>query len=163
MKKHVVKRMLSIVAAASMLCMPLAVSAEGFDEAGAVVDGSTLTIHDFVEDEKLVVMRGAHLAKGTSRITNLGNRTVGVGGDTTCYVDCDTVICRLYLEQKDSDGYWNNYDSWNYSTTNDHGLLVSTTKKVAGQHWYRVKGSHIAILNNKIESTTTATDGIWIS
>lgn len=162
MKKKAVKRLLATVAAA-LLCMPMAVSAAGLDEAGNVIDGSKLTINDFVEDESLIALRGAHLAKGTSRITNLGNRTVGVGGDTTCYVDCDTVICRLYLEQKDSDGYWNNYDSWNYSTTNDHGLLVSTTKKVAGQHWYRVKGTHIAILNNKIESTNTITNGIWIS
>lgn len=162
MKKKAVKRLLAVVSAA-LLCMPMAVSAAGLDEAGHVIDGSKLTINDFVEDESLIVMRGAHLAKGTSSITNKGNRTVGVGGDTTCHVNCDTVICRLYLEQKDSEGYWNNYDYWNYSTTNDHGLLVSTTKKVAGQHWYRVKGAHIAILNNKIESTNTITDGIWIS
>lgn len=142
--------------------MPIAASA-GIEEAGMVVDGSKLTLLDYVEDEALILTRGNHLAKGTVTLNNQGNRVVGIGGNTTCHVDCDTVICNLYLEQKDSEGYWNTYDYWNYSTTNDHGLLVSTTKKVAGGHWYRAKGGHIAILNNAIESTTTITNGIWIN
>lgn len=162
MKKKAVKMMLTAIAAMTMVCIPTTAFSAGFDEAGQIVDGSELTLSDFVEDEKLVLARGAHLAKGTVSLTNLGNRVVGLSGDTTCHVDCDTIICNIYLEQKDDDGYWNTYQYWNFSTTDDHGLLVSTTCDVDGGHWYRAKGAHIAILNNAIESTTTATDGIWI-
>ena len=162
MKGKAVLKWLSVLTAATMICSPLSVLASGIEEAGSIVDGSLLTLSDFVEDEVLILTRGNHLAKGSSRLTNLGNRNVGVGGETTCFVDCDTVICNLYLEQKNSAGNWYTYDYWNYSTTNDFALQVSTTKKVAADHWYRVKGTHIAILNNAIESTTTATDGIWI-
>lgn len=162
MKKRNAVKLLSVLLLGAAIGSPVTALASSVDEAGAVVDGSKLTLSDYVEDESLILTRGNHLARGAARLTDKGNRTVGVGGETTCYVDCDTVICNLYLEQKDSAGYWNSYDYWNYSTTNDHGLQVSTTKKVAGGHWYRVKGSHIAILNNAIESTATVTNGIWI-
>lgn len=162
MKKKTVKMMLSVITAMTMVCTPWTAFAAGLDEAGQIVDGSELTLSDFVDDESLVLARGAHLAKGTVTINNLGNRVVGLSGNTTCHVDCDTVICNIYLEQKNDEGNWYTYDYWNFSTTDDHGLLVSTTCDVEGGHWYRAKGSHIAILNNAIESTTTATDGIWI-
>ena len=162
MTKKTVKMMLSMMTAMAMVCTPMTVIAAGIDEAGQIVDGSELTLSDYVEDEKLVLTRGNHLAKGVVTLNNQGNCVVGIGGETSCYKDCDTVICNLYLEQKNSDGVWYTYDYWNYSTTNDHGLLVSTTRSVEGGHWYRAKGSHIAILNNAIESATTVTDGIWI-
>lgn len=162
MKGKAVLKWLSAMTAATMICSPLSVLASGIEEAGNIVDGSQLTLSDFVEDEVLILTRGNHLARGSSSITNLGGRVVGVGGETTCFKDCDTVICNLYLEQKNSAGNWYTYDYWDYSTTNDHGLQVSTTKKVAADHWYRVRGSHIAILNNAIESAVTLTDGIWI-
>lgn len=162
MKKKTVRMMLSAIAAMAMVCTPGTVLAGGIDEAGQIIDGSELTLSDFVEDEKLVLTRGNHLAKGTVSLTDLGNCEVGLGGSTTCHVDCDTIICNIYLEQKDDEGYWNNYDYWNFSTTDDHGLLASTTCDVDGGHWYRAKGAHIAILNNAIESTVTVTNGIWI-
>lgn len=162
MKKKTVRMMLSVIAAMATVCTPGTVLAGGIDEAGQIIDGSELILSDFVEDEKLVLTRGNHLAKGTVSLTDLGNCEVGIGGSTTCHVDCDTVICNIYLEQKDSEGYWNNYDYWNFSTTDNHGLLVSTTCDVDGGHWYRAKGTHIAILNNAIESTVTVTNGIWI-
>lgn len=162
MKKKTVRMMLTAIAAMTMVFTPMTALAAGFDEAGQIVDGSELTLSDFVEDEKLVLARGIHLAKGTVSLTNLGNRVVGLSGDTTCHVDCDTVICNIYLEQKNDEGVWYTYDYWNFSTTDDHGLLVSTTCDVDGGHWYRAKGTHIAILNNAIESTVTVTNGIWI-
>ena len=162
MKKRSVTKMLSVLLIGAAICTPVMASASVWDEAGTVVDGSALTLSDYVEDESLILTRGNHLGRGSSSLTNKGNRVVGVGGETTCYVDCDTVICNLYLEQKNDAGNWYTYDYWNYSTTNDHIRQVSTTKKVAADHWYRVKGSHIAIKNNAIESTATATDGIWI-
>lgn len=162
MKNKTVKMMLSVIAAMTMVCTPWTAFAAGLDEAGQIVDGSELTLSDFVEDEKLVLTRGSYLAKGTVTLNNLGNCVAGLSGETTCYVDCDTVICNVYLEQKNDEGNWYTYDYWNFSTTDDHGLLVSTTCDVEGGHWYRAKGSHIAILNNAIESTTTATNGIWI-
>lgn len=162
MKKKIVKMMLSVVTATMMVCIPETILAVGMDEAGQIIDGSELTLSDFVEAEKLVLTRGSHLAKGTVTLSDLGNCVAGLSGNTTCHVDCDTVICNIYLEQKDTDGYWNTYEYWNFSTTDDHGLLVSTTCDVDGGYWYRAKGSHIAILNNAIESITTITDGIWI-
>ena len=134
----------------------------GLEEAGTVVDGSELTLFDFVEDEQVVLTRGNHLAHGSVAIDNQGNRVVGLSGITNCHVDCDTLVCNLYLEQKDSEGYWNNYGIWKYTKNDHHYLLASTTKRVAADHWYRVKGSHIAILNNEIESCVTITDGIYI-
>lgn len=162
MKNRKFKMLMSAITAITMVCAPITAYAASLDEAGQIVDGSELTLSDFVEDEKVVLARGCHLAKGTVTINNLGNCEVGLGGSTTCHVDCDTVICNIYLEQKNDEGYWYTYDYWNFSTTDDHGLLVSTTCDVDGGHWYRAKGAHIAILNNAIESTTTATNGIWI-
>lgn len=140
----------------------MTVSAAGLDLAGTVVDGSLLTTDTETEDSTSVLTRGNILMRGTLKLSNLGNRTVGIGGSTTCHVTCDTVICNLYLEQLHADGNWYTYDYWNYSTTNAYSLTKSVQPKVAGGHWYRAVGGHIAIKGTTVESVSTETDGIWI-
>ncbi len=161
MKKRTGMTMLAVIAAGMMTLSPLTAVA-GIEEAGQIVDGSKLTLSDFVEDKEVVLTKSNYLGDGMIRVNNLGNHVLGVSGSTNCHVVCDTVICNLFLEQKDEDGIWYTYDYWNYSTTNDHALVVATTRNVEGGHWYRARGAHIAIKNNAIESISTETDGIWV-
>ena len=144
-------------------CMASAVvvSADSLDK-NVLYDGSALIDGDTAEDTVTILTRGNHLAQGRGQITNQGNRKVYVVGTTTCHKTCDKVICNLYLEQLSDNGNWYTYKYWTGYDTNVYTYSQSRTVSVAGGHWYRVRGSHSAILNGVTESVGSYTDGIWI-
>lgn len=162
MRRKTVVSILSVIAAGMMVFSPMTAFAAGIEEAGQTVDGSVLTLSDYVEDTETVRTRSNFLGNGSVNLTNLGNHVLAIGGTTNCHVDCDTVYCNVYLEQMDDEEYWYTYELWNHNTTNVHTLMVSETCVVEGGYWYRARGGHVAILNNAIESITTATNGIWV-
>lgn len=147
---------------AVMMFSALPTAAAGLAEAGQVVDGSVLTAETSVEDTKFFKTKGNILATGTAKLSNQGDSKVAITGITVCHLTCDQVICNVYLEQLSDDGFWNNYDYWNYSKTDAVSLAKTKVVKVPGGHWYRARGGHMAIKGKEIESITTATNGIWI-
>lgn len=146
----------------TMLFSTVIVSA-GVEQAGLIVDGSLLTTDSVVEDTASILTRGNILNSGVAKLSNLGDRELGISGSTGCHVYCDTVICNMYLEQLNEEtGVWNSYESWNSSDTDVYAHTVAYEYKVEGGHWYRLCGGHIAIKGDTIESITTTTDGIWV-
>lgn len=159
-----VKRLALICVMVISCCMMSAapVSAETLLDRTQLYDGSALIDGDYAEDSVSILTRGNHLSNGVSSIQDKGSRVVAVGGTTTCHRTCDTVICNLYLEQLDDNGDWYTYKYWQCSTTNAYTYSPSRSVSVEGDHWYRVRAAHSAILNGVTESVGTATDGIWI-
>ena len=138
-------------------------AAPGIEAAGTVVDGSLLTTESSAQDHWTNVARGNILAKGIAELAHNGKGDLGISGTTSCHVVCDTLICNLYLEQLDDNGKWYTYKYWNGQAKNQFVYDRSFTYSSApGGHWYRLKGGHIAIKGSTVESTTTATNGIWV-
>ena len=161
-KKRVDALFLILTMMCTMLFSAVQVSA-GVEQAGLTVDGSLLTTDSAVEDTALILTRGNILNSGTAKLSNMGDRKLGIVGSTACHVYCDTVICNMYLEYLDEEtGAWNNYVTWNSSDTDVYAHTVYYEQKVEGGYWYRLRGGHIAIKGDTIESITTATDGIWV-
>lgn len=161
-KKRVGALFLILTMMCTLLLSTVQVSA-GVEQAGLTVDGSLLTTDSAVEDTALILTRGNILNSGTAQLSNLGDRKLGIAGSTACHVYCDTVICNMYLEYLDEEtGAWNNYVTWNSSDTDVYAHTVYYEQKVEGGYWYRLRGGHIAIKGDTIESITTATDGIWV-
>ena len=161
-KRRVGALFLMLTMMCTMLFSAVQVSA-GVEQAGLTVDGSLLTTDSVVEDTASILTRGNILNSGNAQLSNMGDRKLGIAGSTICHVYCDTVICNMYLEQLNEEtGVWNSYESWNSSNTNVYQLITCYEHKVEGGYWYRLRGGHIAIKGDTIESITTATDGIWV-
>lgn len=126
------------------------------------VEDSTPQSVSFAEDTQYVLTKGNHLSSGHIQISDLGGRKVLISGNTTCHMTCDKVSCHMYIEQMDSNGVWSTYKYWNCSTTNTYAYSPERTTSVAGGHWYRARGAHIAVKNGVSESVSTITDGIWV-
>lgn len=126
------------------------------------VEDSAPQAVSFVEDTQYVLTKGNHLSSGHVQLMDLGGRKLLVSGNTTCHMTCDKVSCHLYIEQMDSNGNWYTYKYWNCSTTNTYAYSPERSTSVAGGHWYRARGAHIAVKNGVSESVSTTTNGIWV-
>ncbi len=159
-----VKRLALVCVMVISCCMMFAapISAETLFDRTTLYDGSALIDGDFAEDTVSILTRGNHLSNGVSSIQDDGGRVVTVSGTTTCHKKCDTVICNLYLEQLSDNGNWYTYKFWQCSTTGVASYSPTRSTSVEGDHWYRVRAAHSAVLNGVTESVGTATNGIWI-
>lgn len=115
-----------------------------------------------VSDTSEVIQRGAYLASGTTKLTDKGNRVVGIYGSTSGTMVCDYMYLNIYLEQSEDGQSWYSYDSWNYSATQVPSLSKSFTQTVPGGYYYRLRGYHAAKEGSIRESTSTMTDGFFV-
>lgn len=130
-------------------------------EAGQVIDGSALTNEEQAEDNIFNVKKGVDFYQGGVKISKLSSNTINVFGYTFAYHDCDDVDLYMYVE-KLVDGSWCSYKSFKYTDNNVSTLSKSISLKVDSGYYYRLRGYHRTYNDGRQESTTTATDGIYI-
>lgn len=132
---------------------------------GLVVEGSVLT--DLTEvsgsTETNDLARGTYLGTGSAKLTNNGNHVLNVWGHTTCNRTSDEVKVTLHL-QRYKNGSWSNVTTLDTKVAyNDHYVSNSKNVTVTGGYYYRISGSHTAIKGSVVETTTSVTDGMWVS
>lgn len=132
---------------------------------GLVVDGSMLTDLTEVSGSTATssVARGVYLGTGSATLTNKGNHVLNVSGHTTCNKTSDEVKVTLHL-QRYKNGSWSNVTTLDTKVAyNDHYVSNSKNVTVTGGYYYRISGSHTAIKGSVVETTTSVTDGMWVS
>lgn len=128
-----------------------------------LVDGSALTKLSEVKSDTRTNARGVYLSYGSARLTDQGNHTVNVWGSTTCYKTSDQVKVTLYL-QRLVGGNWSTVTTLSTKIAyNDYYVSNSRNVTVTGGYYYRIKGTHTAIKGSTTETTTSVTDGMWVS
>ena len=82
---------------------------------------------------------------------------------TSCNRISDEVKVTLYLQQL-KNGVWQTVHTLGPKTAYSTNY-VSNSKNytVAGGYYYRVSGSHTAIKGKVVETTSSESDGLWIS
>lgn len=150
-----------------VICLLFAsITAYAADEnLGMEVDGSVLT--DLTEVSSDIssdsFARGTYLGTGGAKLTNCGNHVLNVWGYTTCNRTSDEVKVTLHL-QRYLNGSWSNVTTLDTKVAyNDHYVSNSRDVTVTGGYYYRIKGTHTAIKGDVVESTSSATDGMWVS
>ena len=128
---------------------------------GKIVDGSVLTDKSEVESTAYPWARGAYLSGGSGYLAIVGSGQVKMSGSTVAYQTVD----ELYLKRLKSDE-----SGWVHIATlgpkiakNTDYVSNSQTYSVTHGYYFRVHGAHTAILNGKVESMTSNSDGIWVS
>ncbi len=132
---------------------------------GRVVDGSRLTNQTEVSSNvaESIIARGTYLGTGSAKLSNNGNHVLNVWGNTTCNRTCDQVKVTLHL-QRYVNGSWSNVTTLDTKVAyNTHYVSNSKNVTVTGGYYYRISGSHTAIKGKTVETTTSVTDGMWVS
>ena len=133
------------------------------EQLGLTIEGSLLTEKLEVSADTRTGARGTYLSYGSATLTNKGNHVVNVFGSTTCYKTSDQVKVTLHL-QRLVKGTWSTVTTLDTKIAyNDHYVSNSRNVTVTGGYYYRIFGNHVAIKGNTVESTTSATDGMWVS
>lgn len=133
------------------------------EEIGSCIDGSVLTTAQEVTGNTNRTARGVYLSTGSARLTNNGGGVVNVWGSTTCYKTSDEVKVTLHL-QRLVNGKWSTVTTLDTKVAyNTNYVSNSRNVTVTGGYYYRISGTHIAIKGKTVETTTSVTDGMWVS
>ena len=155
------RRLLSVLLFACLALGTLTASAEEY-EAGSVVDGSVLTHELSAEGIAYPRLRGTYLGSGSGSISVTGPRSVMITGSTTARQTSDSVKVTVHLQQLNN-GKWITLASYGPVVKyNNYYVSTSRTYSVSGGYYYRMTGSHTVIENGAFESTTSATNGVWV-
>lgn len=141
-------------------------------EDGDIIDGSILTHENSAKDTKPLApenysddqgisLYGDYLASGSVLISDEGNGVVYISGDTSCLSTCDKVSVNIYLERL-VNGSWQTVSSRSHTAKNTYYTSYGVSLAVRKGYYYRVTGSHSVTHNGRTESTSTATDAIYI-
>lgn len=132
-------------------------------ENGDIIDGSILTNLSEVSGTTQSKGRGTYLAYGSAKLTNQGNHVLYVWGSTTCYQTSNQVKVTLHL-QRLVNGVWSNVTTLDTKVAyNTNYVSNSKSVTVTGGYYYRISGSHTAIKGKTVETTSSVTDGMWVS
>jgi len=133
------------------------------DQLGTMVDGSVLTDKSEVTGNTLPLARGTYLAYGSATLTDKGSKVLNVSGFTSCNQTCNQVKVTLHL-QRLVKGTWTTVTTLDTKTAyNTNYVSNSKNVTVTGGYYYRIAGSHVAVKGKVTESTSSATDGMWVS
>lgn len=161
--KAIRKVFLMVVIACFTIGILTVTAADIPNQLGECIDGSILPEGQVVTGSTRSNARGVYLSAGSARLTNNGNGTVNVSGDTTCYKTCDEVRVTLHL-QRLANGKWTTITTLGpKSAYNTNSVSRSGNVSVVGGYYYRISGSHTAIKGSTVETTTSSTDKLWIS
>ena len=157
-----VKRLLNFIFLICLCCKTLIANAAG-EELGMIVDGSRLTDQSEVSVDTRSGARGTYLSYGTATLSKQSAHVLNVWGSTTCYKTSDQVKVTLHL-QKLVGGTWTTVTTLDTKTAyNTNYVSNSKNVTVTGGYYYRIFGSHVAVKGKVTESTSSATDGMWVS
>lgn len=167
LKKKVISMVFCFIMCINMLSTVVFAASDG-----DIVDGSMLTHEQNAEDTKLfmptspsenpeISLYGDYLARGSVSIVDQGNGVVYVSGETNCWSVCNSVSINVYL-QRLVNGSWQTVASRSHTSNNTPYTSYGISLAVRKGYYYRVTGSHSVTHNGRTESTSTATDAIYI-
>ena len=118
---------------------------------------------DTVSDKVDLLQRNGHLDFGEISLTKLSPTRASIFGTTQAYHTCPTLHLNLYVDKYDpKTGDWNQWRYWEFSADNVHHLDRSLEIIVQSGYYYSVRGYHICIHGDVMESAETVTDGLYI-
>lgn len=118
---------------------------------------------DTVSDQVSILQRSAHLAYGEVSLTKLSPTRASIFGTTQAFHTCPTVELNLYVDKYDTKtGNWNQWRYWEFSADNAQHLDKSLEIIVQSGYYYSVRGYHICIHGDVMETSETVTDGLYI-
>lgn len=136
------------------------------DEVPMANNGEERSLVDDVtsaSDTVYKVARGSHLNYGYSEIAKLTSTRAAILVTTQAHHVCPEIHTNVYVDQYDPDtGEWNQWRYWEYSSTNASFLSKSMEIIVRSGYYYSVRGYHICIHGDVMESGETVTDGVYI-
>lgn len=116
-----------------------------------------------VTDKKTVLTRGNFLNYGTITLTRIDIMKIRITGDVAAHKVCDKLGLDLFLEKSSDGEYFESYRQWQFTKENDSFFWKGLELIVPGKQWYRLRGSHIAILGNDGESVVTLTKKLYVN
>ena len=93
--------------------------------------------------EGITEPKGKYLQKGVSSIGQIGPGKIKVSGTTVAQQLVSTIKISVMVERQ-VNGEWLSYTSWNASDTNAYALTTSKTMYVPRGYYYRVRSVHSA-------------------
>lgn len=115
-----------------------------------------------VSDRNTVLTRGNYLNYGTITLSRIDPMKIRITGDTAAHIVCDKLAIGFYLDKSSDGDQFVSYRHWNFSKENDSFFWKGLELIVPAGQWYRLRGSHIAIVGDDGESITTITDGLYV-
>lgn len=116
-----------------------------------------------VKDTSYSIMRNSHLGCGIVELTKVSPTRVGVFGTTQAVHNCDEIHLNLYLDRYDVEtDTWNEYRSWEFSDEDTDFLTADIVAIVHPEYYYSIRGYHICIHGEVMETTFTMTHGLYI-
>lgn len=177
MIKMVRKKGLSVLCTLIMFCSIFSICLINVDASGeskVQVDGSYLTTDDTSTGSTNGGKSGRsgigtfslHLMDGQCSITKSGSGKIYAYAGTTAKHDVDYLSAVMYVDRYDeTTKSWGQIYFEQASDYNTYFVCVGKTLSVAKGYYYRVRGTHVAGMqdNPPYEEATSVTDGIWIN
>lgn len=118
---------------------------------------------DTVSDRVDILQRSGHLNFGEVSITKLSPTRASIFGTTQALHTCPELHLNLYIDKYDTEtGDWIQWRYWEFSAENADGITRSLEILVQSGYYYSVRGYHICIHGDVMESAETVTDGLYI-
>lgn len=118
---------------------------------------------DTVSDKVSILQRSSHLMYGEISLTKLSPTRASIFGTTQAFHTCPTLELNLYVDKYDTKtGDWNQWRYWEFSANDADHLDKSLEIIVQSGYYYSVRGYHICIHDDVMESAETFTDGLYI-
>lgn len=116
----------------------------GTGEVKAATDMQTISAKEECElSEGTVQPKGQYLQKGISSIGEIGKGKIKVVGTTIAQQVVSKIKVSVMVERQ-VNGNWVSYTSWNVSDTNTYSLTTSKILTVPRGYYYRVRSVHSA-------------------
>lgn len=148
-----------------IVLLPSQIKAETLQETipQTVEQRSLLDDVDTVSDKVSILQRSSHLMYGEISLTKLSPTRASIFGTTQAVHTCPKVHLNLYVDKYNTEtGKWSQWRYWEFSADNVDGLTKSLEIIVQSGYYYSVRGYHICIHDDVMESAETFTDGLYI-
>ncbi len=124
---------------------------------------SLLNDVDTVMDQNYVKQRSSHLDYGMIKLTKISATRAAIGASTQAFHVCPEIRLDIYVDKYDAKNeIWNQWRYWEYSIDNADHLTKNMEIIVPSGYYYSVRGYHICVHGEAIESIETITDGLYI-
>lgn len=146
-------------------CLAIMVAATAFSPNVPVYGASIEDTGDIVtvSDTSTVLTRGNFLNYGTIAMSKVSSTRILISGLTVAHRYCDKLGVTLYLEQSTDGVNYAAYRHWDFWGQNKDMFSQTLELIIKPGCWYRLKGTHVAIVGNDGESTSTITKGIYVN
>lgn len=118
---------------------------------------------DVVSDKVYFRQRSSHIDFGMVELTKLSPTRAAIGASTQALHVCPQVHLNIYVDKYDEKNEeWVQWRYWEYSAENVDHLTRNLEIIVPSGNYFSVRGYHICVHGDTIETIDTETDGLYI-